>query len=474
MRSGTPPTRKFPPIKVASESLDARPDHDGDDDGIQHSGNGSPRFSLITSERMVKMSKWLFAMALVCGLAFSTHAQGTPIPFVKPQWFTSNGIPCAGCKLYTYIAGTSTPQATYSDAALTTPNTNPIILDSSGRATVFLGSMSFKFVLTLANGSQLWSVDGVNASALALLSLSNVWTGNNVFQGSTEFAGSVLFDVGFTSLGPSNLTNGGSFAGTFSGSPIFSGVPTFSNGFASTVATGTPPFTVLSTTQVPNLNVSALEGCTWEIPCALGSTTPNSVDGTAVNAHVSLTVNGSTPQTGVQGSDVKLLSSAMTAPAIGQALCLDANLGATNVGCSVPAVAVFGHSDITTVTVTSAGVAVGHVAVTMPAAGCPCRAFISYSLYLDYTGATNSEATAFWVNDGTAVMAGLQTGQSNATNGARTSASYAGYSTATYANAANVTFTLMGESTHDMAVDGAPDIGSGPNSNLQVAIQTSN
>jgi len=43
----------------------------------------------------------------------------------------------------------------------------------------------------------------------------------------------------------------------------------------STLVTGTAPFTIASTTVVPNLNVSQLLGGTWAIPGTIGSTTPN-------------------------------------------------------------------------------------------------------------------------------------------------------------------------------------------------------
>lgn len=64
------------------------------------------------------------------------------IPYL--QFFDSNGNPLAGGKVYTYAAGTSTPKATYADAAGTIPLANPIILDSAGRATVFVDG-SYKF-----------------------------------------------------------------------------------------------------------------------------------------------------------------------------------------------------------------------------------------------------------------------------------------------------------------------------------------
>ncbi len=53
------------------------------------------------------------------------------------------------------------------------------------------------------------------------------------------------------------------------------GVPTFSEVITSSVSTGTAPFSVASTTVVPNLNVSQLLGGTWAIPGSIGATTRN-------------------------------------------------------------------------------------------------------------------------------------------------------------------------------------------------------
>lgn len=52
--------------------------------------------------------------------------------------FDASGNPLAGGKLYTYKAGTSTPKATYTDSTLTTPHTNPVILDAEGSAVIWL------------------------------------------------------------------------------------------------------------------------------------------------------------------------------------------------------------------------------------------------------------------------------------------------------------------------------------------------
>jgi hypothetical protein len=81
------------------------------------------------------------------------------LPNGKQQYTDSAGAPLVGGKLYTYLAGTSTPQATYQDAAGTVPNTNPIILDGRGEAVVFWAG-AYKAVLKSAADATIWTVDG--------------------------------------------------------------------------------------------------------------------------------------------------------------------------------------------------------------------------------------------------------------------------------------------------------------------------
>ena len=66
------------------------------------------------------------------------------------QFFTDSGLPLSGGKLYTYAAGTTTPQATYTSSSGLVANANPIVLNSAGRLAgeVWLTtSVSYKFVL---------------------------------------------------------------------------------------------------------------------------------------------------------------------------------------------------------------------------------------------------------------------------------------------------------------------------------------
>lgn len=85
------------------------------------------------------------------------------MPPGKQTYVDANGAPLAGGRLYTYAAGTSTPLATYSDEAGVTPNTNPVILDARGEASVFWGSAAYKIVLRDANDVTVWTQDNVYA-----------------------------------------------------------------------------------------------------------------------------------------------------------------------------------------------------------------------------------------------------------------------------------------------------------------------
>lgn len=91
------------------------------------------------------------------------------MPNAKQQYFTDNGVPLSGGLLYTYEAGTTTPKATYSDYAGTTPNANPIVLDSRGEAVVFWDG-SYKVVLKTSTGTTIYTQDNVVSYDMSLRS----------------------------------------------------------------------------------------------------------------------------------------------------------------------------------------------------------------------------------------------------------------------------------------------------------------
>lgn len=95
-------------------------------------------------------------------------AQVAVSPIVQPHvtFVNGSGLPCAGCTLSTFVAGTTTPLATYTDASGTSQNTNPIILDAAGGANIWPGQNSYKYVLKDASGATIWSVDQVSSARL--------------------------------------------------------------------------------------------------------------------------------------------------------------------------------------------------------------------------------------------------------------------------------------------------------------------
>lgn len=76
----------------------------------------------------------------------ATIASPMFLQFFNPD---NSGAPAVGYLLFTYEAGTSTPQATWTDSSQDTENPNPLTLDSQGRAFVW-GDPTLAYKLVLA------------------------------------------------------------------------------------------------------------------------------------------------------------------------------------------------------------------------------------------------------------------------------------------------------------------------------------
>ena len=85
------------------------------------------------------------------------------LPEVRWRAIDENGQPIAGAKLFSYVAGTSTPQALYADSNLTTPLSNPVVADSGG---LFVGlymlATGYKLDLQTSGGVSKWTLDNVS------------------------------------------------------------------------------------------------------------------------------------------------------------------------------------------------------------------------------------------------------------------------------------------------------------------------
>lgn len=186
--------------------------------------------------RMKKLF-WLLLFAPVL------YAQTGVVPFRTPRaTFTDpNGVPLANGCVFTYQGGTTTPQATYTDYTGSTPNTNPVILDSTGSAVMWLsGTNTYKFVAwsyggtNCASGVQQWSVDQVPGNAVLNGTISGATiTGGTIagaaISGGTLTGAALTTDtIDSTAIGQTTPA-AGAFTSVTSGldAVTFSATPTF-------------------------------------------------------------------------------------------------------------------------------------------------------------------------------------------------------------------------------------------------------
>src|SRR5271166_4396763 len=165
---------------------------------------------------------------------------GALLPPGQIQFFDNSGVPLAGGLLYTYVPFTTTPQTTWVDQDETTPNTNPIILDSAGRCTLW-GTGTYRLILmtsvTPGPSVLVWDaissdgglaglqtqIDTINGTLATLESeISSLQSDVSALQ-AEGFQGSVLFASGTFVITAAKLKftlvgGGGGGAGTNGGS----------------------------------------------------------------------------------------------------------------------------------------------------------------------------------------------------------------------------------------------------------------
>jgi hypothetical protein len=127
------------------------------------------------------------------------------LPWIKPQFCDAAGNPVASGKLYSFIAGTTTPQPTYSDVDLADEhaNANPTLLNAAGESptSLYLLPTGYKFRLDDAANVPLWTVDNVEdvgAVAAAGFGVALTAGGKAVTSGYTLLATDHLVTVAST------------------------------------------------------------------------------------------------------------------------------------------------------------------------------------------------------------------------------------------------------------------------------------
>lgn len=110
-----------------------------------------------------------------------------PLPNGETQFIDANGNPLVGGFVYHYVPGTSTPKNTYQDSAGTIVNSNPIVLDSAGRAIIW-GDGSYRQIVTDSLGVQQYDQETAVATLTGLGAVAkagDTMTGNLTVPGLT-------------------------------------------------------------------------------------------------------------------------------------------------------------------------------------------------------------------------------------------------------------------------------------------------
>jgi hypothetical protein len=129
----------------------------------------------------------------------------SPVGGVAAQFFTNTGAVLTGGKLFTYLAGTTTPAVAYTSSQGTTPWTNPIVLDAAGRVSgsgeIWLtDGIIYKFVLKDSNDVLIATYDnitGINSNSVAYTNQQEIVTAT---AGQTVFNLSISYQPGTNSL----------------------------------------------------------------------------------------------------------------------------------------------------------------------------------------------------------------------------------------------------------------------------------
>jgi hypothetical protein len=124
----------------------------------------------------------------------------SPVGGVAAQFFTNTGSVLTGGKLYTYAAGTTTPQATYTTIAGNVARTNPIILDAAGRVPdggeIWITAAGYKFVLKDSTDVLIATYDNVFGFGASSYQIQN-FTGDGATVAFTLSAPSFGEDYSF-------------------------------------------------------------------------------------------------------------------------------------------------------------------------------------------------------------------------------------------------------------------------------------
>ncbi len=422
----------------------------------------------ITSTTMTLLTRYRQALSFLVLLCATVCAAQTVFPFQglgNAQFFDNNGTPLTAGVLYSFQAGTSTQQATYTDSTGLTLNPNPIPFGSGARVQIWLTSGAFyKFVLCSQN------------------------------DGAFCAPADVLFSVDQVPGNPAGSTSGNTFIGTFisgSASPATTGILRLatSDQICWRNQANTANLCIFKdANDVLNWQGNAMAFA--EGACSLSALNFDFLCASSANHRWIMSGNGGSQlQLVAAGVDINTLDQVTqlhfgatatplsgTAPSASQFLQWNGTniIGAVPTFTQAPALTSYvraepgGDVSVPVSTLTT----VVSQNVTMPSSGCPCRAQVSWSLGLQTSSAGGFTAA---MNDGTNTFAESTMNATGTVSGnAQVGLSASGWSHITYANNAVISFALKTESvdTGYTVKKAMPNISG--NAGMDITVFTSN
>lgn len=126
-------------------------------------------------------------------------------PDFLQQYSDDNGDPLAGGLVYSYIAGTTTPLATYTEYLGSSANTNPVVLDANGRASIWLDpTKSYKLLIKNSSETTIKTIDNIAGSAASGIP---AWNANTTYVKGNLVADGTNQGLLYISLTDGNLNN---------------------------------------------------------------------------------------------------------------------------------------------------------------------------------------------------------------------------------------------------------------------------
>ena len=181
----------------------------------------------------------------------------SPVAGAAAQFLDNSGNVLTGGKLYTYAAGTTTPQATYTSSAGDTFHSNPIILDASGR---------------VPNGGEIWLTDGLRYK-FVLMDSNNVLIGtwDNIIGINSNFVNYSTQEQTFTATQSQTVFT----LTTITYTPATNSLNVFVNGSKQIVGVNYIETNSTTVTFLTGLNVGDVVDFTTAILLAAGVTNSN-------------------------------------------------------------------------------------------------------------------------------------------------------------------------------------------------------